>query len=99
MDEYGAHISAGTVIIARMNVKTVDAVGRKEVGVVGQGRADVYAFGEVVKGLWQKKKANDPTVWVTENGTPIPLAPGPIWIEILPPEISVTSTTMAPSVE
>lgn len=93
-DEDGTPIHAGTVIVARMNVATIDAVGRKEVSVVGEGKTDVYAFGEVVSGKWQKKTVNDPTRWVTADGAPIALAPGPIWIEILPPEVTVTTTVM-----
>ncbi len=91
-DEDGTVIDAGTVIVARMRVDTIDAVGRKEVGVVGKGEVDVYAFGEVVHGQWQKKTKNDRTVWLHEDGTPIALAPGPVWVEIVPPEVHVIAT-------
>ena len=92
VDDDGTPVNAATVIIARMSVATIDAVGRKEVSQIGRGEADIYAFGDVVHGFWQKKSVNDKTVWVQADGTPIALAPGPIWVEILPPETQVRVT-------
>lgn len=82
-DTSGKAISADTVIVQRVTSRVIDEVGRKDIETVGKGEAIIFANGAATKGIWQKSGIKNKTEWLTEDGTPILLKPGKIWIEVV----------------
>jgi hypothetical protein len=52
------------------------------VRTIGQGVAAIYQDGQRTNALWKKSTATDPLRFTDENGKPIPLAVGPLWVLI-----------------
>ena len=61
--------------------------------LTGSGPLTVLRNGIAVTGTWQRASLNDPTTLTSSGGSPIALAPGPTWVEIVPSTVSVTTTT------
>jgi hypothetical protein len=55
-----------------------------EVGVVGEGKAFVFAFGRVVEARWMKPREASPTAFVDRQGRGLRLPPGPLWVSLVP---------------
>lgn len=51
---------------------------------VGTGRVFVFSGGEMVQGTWERDSAEDPFVFTTLEGDPLPVPPGVPWISIVP---------------
>jgi Protein of unknown function (DUF3048) N-terminal domain/Protein of unknown function (DUF3048) C-terminal domain len=64
--------------------------------LVGSGPLIVFRNGTEVGGTWQRPSAAEPASLIGTDGTPIALAPGETWVEIVPASIPVTSTVAAP---
>ncbi len=52
--------------------------------LVGEGDASVATGGKVVTGRWHKASQDDPLLLTAADGTPILLAPGNTWVELVP---------------
>src|SRR5262245_19883249 len=52
---------------------------------VGEGDAWLLSGGQALQGRWLKPAADAPTTYTDAAGTPLQLAPGPTWVEVLPP--------------
>jgi len=57
---------------------------------VGDGRALVFAGGEVVEGTWSRDSAEEAFHLVSELGEPLEVPPGVPWISVFPNTRSVT---------
>jgi hypothetical protein len=51
---------------------------------VGSGQSEVLRDGAVFAGTWSRPAADTPTRYRTAEGTELPLAPGPVWVLLLP---------------
>jgi hypothetical protein len=60
--------------------------------LVGGGEAWVSVAGRTAHGSWSKGSREAPIVLTADDGTPLRLAPGTTWIELVPPDGSVTFT-------
>lgn len=60
--------------------------------VVGGGEAWVSTAGRTAHGAWSKASREAPIVLTADDGAPLRLAPGTTWIELVPPDGSVTFT-------
>jgi hypothetical protein len=60
------------------------------------GPALVYRDGVAVAGSWQRSTPSQPTQYLTSTGQPIPLRPGPTWVELVPTTVQVTTSPAAP---
>ncbi|NPV59148.1 MAG: DUF3048 domain-containing protein [Actinobacteria bacterium] len=58
--------------------------------VTGSGKCLVFTGGKVYHATWRKDNRNSPTVFVDENGNPVPLNAGQTWIHLINEEIAVT---------
>ncbi len=67
-----------------------------EVGVVGQGRALIFAYGRVVEGHWERRSEATSTVFTDPHGRGLLLPPGPIWVTLAPLGTPVTYTPAGP---
>ncbi len=90
-DADGETITANTVIIQHADMDILDDVGRRKIDTVGDGPAEVYAFGKKVSGKWKKDERASRTQWILDTGEKIPLAPGKIWVELVPTGIVVSN--------
>jgi Protein of unknown function (DUF3048) N-terminal domain/Protein of unknown function (DUF3048) C-terminal domain len=64
-----------------------DSVGAvvPEADAVGEGDAWLLSGGQMQRGRWSKPSADAPTTYVDSDGSPLRLAPGQTWVEVLPP--------------
>jgi hypothetical protein len=92
VDSNGNPVKASTVIVQHVTDKILDDVGRRALGTIGEGKVEVYVYGERFEGVWKKDSRTFRTKFLDGSGIEIPLAPGKIWIEIVPENIQVTST-------
>jgi Protein of unknown function (DUF3048) N-terminal domain/Protein of unknown function (DUF3048) C-terminal domain len=76
-----------------------DSVGAvvPEAQAVGGGDAWLLSGGRVQPGRWHKPSADAPTTYTDAAGAPLRLAPGPTWVEVLPPGTGEVETTRSPT--
>ncbi|HYN99633.1 MAG TPA: DUF3048 domain-containing protein [Actinomycetota bacterium] len=86
-DESGAQLSATNVLVFRVPVQIVG--GTPHIGVTGEGEATVLRGGQAVQGKWVRPSLGDHFKLVDGGGQPISLAPGNIWINLVPTNGSV----------
>jgi hypothetical protein len=83
-------LGAATVIEQRVEVTTAesadDVAGQASpvVRTVGHGDAVVLRDGRRFDATWTRPAASAPTRFHTTDGGPFPLAPGPVWILLVP---------------
>jgi Protein of unknown function (DUF3048) N-terminal domain/Protein of unknown function (DUF3048) C-terminal domain len=90
----GGRVSATNVVVLQVEVRPghiLDAAGNPSpvVTLTGSGRAYVLRDGRMVLGRWQRPTLSEVTRLVTEDGSPIALAPGRTWVELLPSDIAI----------
>ena len=54
------------------------------VDTVGEGQAYVFAGGRMIQGTWSRESSDDQIVFEDEQGDPLPVPPGFIWMSIVP---------------
>jgi Protein of unknown function (DUF3048) C-terminal domain len=52
---------------------------------VGEGDAWLLSGGQAQQGRWHKAATDAPTTYTDAARAPLRLAPGPTWVEVLPP--------------
>jgi hypothetical protein len=80
----GQQVSAGVVIVMETEASFI----RDQyisVRTLGDGKATIYQNGQRLTGRWSKPAADDMLIFTNADGTPMPLAPGSIWVEITAP--------------
>lgn len=87
-DESGAQLSATNVLVLKVPVQI--AGGTPHIGVTGEGEATVLRGGQAVRGRWQREGFTYHFSLVDSAGQPIKLAPGNIWINLVPDGRAVT---------
>lgn len=55
------------------------------------GTAVVFRNGVAIQGTWHRSTLGSPTQFVNAFGVPIPLQPGPTWVELVPNSIIATT--------
>lgn len=80
---------ADNVIVQYAQIKIVDEVGRKEIAVVGEGRARMWREGKMWRGIWKKNNLADRTRFYDEQGKEWELKPGQTWVEVVPENATV----------
>lgn len=95
----GGQIEAANVVVEDVvvtpspYVEDVTGIHENYVGVVGSGPVEVARNGEVVRGRWVHPSPAAKTQLLDAAGQPIPLAPGPTWVELFP---TTSSASPAP---
>lgn len=89
VSESGVRITADNVIVLRVQVVgtgTFDAAGSPvpETVLLGEGPAQVFTGGKYVSGIWRKSANPSLLELRTEQADPIVLAPGKVWVELVP---------------
>jgi hypothetical protein len=83
----GAQIAPASVVVQFANVQAIpnDAKLRLDVDLVGAaGELQVFSGGTQRAGTWSKGGARSPTRWLNEDGEPLVLPYGQVWVEIVP---------------
>jgi hypothetical protein len=99
----GGQIAVNNIVVQTVHVTygpwLENDVGGYEVQsqLVGSGPLTVLRNGIAITGKWQRSSISTPTSLVSSTGTPIPLAPGTTWVEIVPSSVTVTTAAPAPS--
>ncbi|HEX2258779.1 MAG TPA: DUF3048 domain-containing protein [Actinomycetota bacterium] len=84
----GAQLSAVNVVVLKVQV---DRRGKSpEILVNGGGEATVLRLGQAIQGSWNRPALTDQTKLVDAAGQPIKLAPGNVWINLVPNDRPVT---------
>ena len=94
----GARLAAKNVVVmsvAMYNTGTVDPAGSPvpESEVVGSGAALVATGGKSIPATWSKASPGAPFVLTAADGTPVKLAPGQTWVELVPTTSGSFSTS------
>jgi len=90
------HRVTATNVVA-MRIKTKDTGIRDVVGnpspddvVVGAGRVTVFRDGKAITGRWKRPDLDSPISLTDAQGRTIALAPGTTWVELLPPNATLS---------
>ncbi|MEE6287428.1 DUF3048 domain-containing protein [Georgenia sp. MJ173] len=85
----GEQLWATNVVVLRVEI--VASAGRDQSGdpvpetvLTGDGEALVATGGQVVEAGWRKEAPADPVTLTTEDGSPVLLAAGTTWVELVP---------------
>lgn len=83
VDTAGVRTAPETVIVrfTPYGVSPADPTS-PEADVIGTGRAWIFTEGRLVRGSWRKPTADSVTLYRDQNGDPIELLPGRVWVEI-----------------
>jgi hypothetical protein len=99
----GGQISTTNIVVQTVQVTygpwLENNVGGYEVQskMTGSGPLVVLRNGVAVSGTWSRESLSDVTTLTASNGSPIMLAPGPTWVEIVPAAVHVTTTASGSS--
>lgn len=79
-------LAATTVIVQSVRLWKIqgDEKGRLEAQLLGKGDILVFQGGKVTKGTWEKTKRPEPTKFTTQDGKPLLIKPGQVWIQVAP---------------
>jgi len=88
-----AEITAKNVIVQYMVAKIKDPgdiKGRLGMHTIGGDKALIFHDGEVIQGIWKKASRQERTRFYDNEGKEIEFNPGTTWIEVVPPEKTVS---------
>ncbi|MPZ66647.1 MAG: DUF3048 domain-containing protein [Pseudonocardiaceae bacterium] len=85
----GGRPGAATVVLQRVETRPtniVDATGTASsfALTVGDGEAVVLRDGHAFQGTWSHPAPHTPTTFNRPDGSPLPFAPGPVWVVLVP---------------
>lgn len=93
MDAYtNKQVMVTNVIVQHAPHHAVEAVRYIIVEFEGSGKAEFYIGGNVIKGSWKKPVEGKPTTFYDNNGEEIKLLPGNTWIQVVHPDIPITTS-------
>ena len=90
IDEEGetSPLSADTLVVmlARRFIEQAPAGGTSvpAVDTVGEGQAYIFAGGRMIEGTWSRESSDDQIVFEDDQGDPLLVPPGFIWMSIVP---------------
>ena len=76
-------VSVANILVQHTVITVADNEGRRNVTTVGSGTGYLVRGGHVFNVTWQKSSHTSPMQWFFRDGTPIVLAPGRTWINVL----------------
>jgi Protein of unknown function (DUF3048) N-terminal domain/Protein of unknown function (DUF3048) C-terminal domain len=83
----GEWIAPATVVVQFAEVDPIpnDEKLRLDVDLVG-GNGDLLVFSDGTRreGTWSKGAPSDTTSWLDDDGQPMVIQPGPVWVEVVP---------------
>ena len=85
----GKQLTGANIIIQYAKTRIIDNEGRRDIEMVGSGRALLMTGGKVYTGKWSKKGMRSQTFFYDENGAEWKLNPGQTWIEVVPATLKI----------
>jgi len=89
-DEGGLPVRAKNVVVQFHKIRVLDAIGRRSIETIGEGKALVARDGKTVVAIWRKQTVTDRTGYYDDQETELPLNAGTTWMEIVPLDADVT---------
>ncbi len=86
----GTRISASNVAVVVTDVSILDAVGRRKIRTIGEGKAWVFQDGKKIDAIWKKPSASERLAFYDAEGNELPMNAGNTWIEVVSEESDVT---------
>ncbi len=90
----GTPLQPKNVVVLSVNrqleTPVTDNHGRLQMDTIGQGAAQFFIDGTVTKGTWKKDSAQAPLELLAQDGSQVTLNAGQTWVEIVPPDQTVT---------
>ncbi len=68
---------------------TPDGSAVPAMNTVGTGDAYVFADGRMISGTWQRSSSSELIALTAEDGSPMPVPPGFLWISIVPSQFGI----------
>lgn len=84
LDSAGAQLGASNVVTMRVTIDETSYEDIPRTEMIGTGEAWVSTGGKTVHGVWHKDSASGSIRLVSDIGTPVKLAPGNTWVELVP---------------
>ncbi len=85
----GLQLTGANIIVQYVNTKIIDRMGRRDLSMIGRGRAILFTGGKSYSGIWLKSGTRTQTFFYGENGKVFKLNPGQTWVEVVPTETKV----------
>ena len=76
-------VNVANILIQHTAISITDNEGRRNVTTVGRGTGYLIRDGQVFNVTWEKTGHTSPMQWFFEDGTPLVLAAGRTWINVL----------------
>ena len=94
----GAQLAAKNVVVLKVslfNTPYTDPAGSPvpETQVIGSGEAVIATGGKSISATWTKPDAKTPFSLTAADGTPVTLAPGNTWVELMPTSSGSVTTS------
>lgn len=85
----GGHPGAATVVLQRVEARPTDIADATGTAssfalTVGGGEVVVLRDGHAFQGTWSRPAPHTPTTFSRPDGSPLPFAPGPVWVVLVP---------------
>ncbi|MFN0073996.1 MAG: DUF3048 domain-containing protein [Chloroflexota bacterium] len=85
----GVPLQAGTIAILTIPGPIVDASGRLDIALRGEGDLILVSLGTAERGRWLKRSSAEPLHFVSATGQSLTPPRAPLWVEIVQPETQV----------
>ena len=91
----GKQLGVANVIVQVVEHQTTtiveDSLGSLALNLVttGTGRVLIFRDGVVIEGAWRRAQITDFPEYLDAQGKPIPLKPGPSWVQFVPPSYKI----------
>ena len=79
-EETGEQLTFTNILVQLTRIIVIDAVGRRQVDLVGSGNGYLITAGHYIPVTWRKESIDSPTQWFDEQGNPLRLNRGRTWI-------------------
>jgi hypothetical protein len=79
----GEEVWIDNVIIEEHKHEVIDAVGRREIEIVGEGNAWIFRDGKMIEAQWKKEGRNALTRYYDEQGSEVSFNRGKTWVNIV----------------
>lgn len=91
----GSEIYTDNVIIEEHNHTVYDVIGRRNIDIIGEGKAWIFRDGEAIQATWKKPTREELTRYYDSTGKEIELNRGKTWINIVEPDTFTYDTMPA----
>ena len=82
-------LAVDNIIIQFAKTKVIDEEGRLAVDFVGKGTGLLFFKGSSAEIIWEKPDLRAKTQFLDKEGNRIALAPGNVWIQIVPSDVKI----------